>query len=71
MTVLLNRNSEMMNGGRKGCLPFGMLSISDGVTDNVLEENLENTASLLVNEAGDTFHTTTTSKTTNSRFSDT
>jgi len=48
-----------------------MLGVSDGVADDVLEENFENATSLLVDETGDTFHTTTTSKTTNSGFSDT
>ena len=42
-----------------------MLSVGDGVTDDVLEEDLENTTGLLVDETGDTLHTTTTSETTN------
>ena len=41
-----------------------MLSVGDGVTDDVLEEDLENTTGLLVDETGDTLHTTTTSETT-------
>lgn len=48
-----------------------MLGVGDGVADDVLEENLEDTASLLVDEAGDTLDTTTTSKTADSGFSDT
>ena len=46
--------------------PLGMLGVSDGVTDNVLQENLEDTTGLLVDEAGNTLDTTTTSKTTDS-----
>ena len=48
-----------------------MLGVSDGVADNVLKENFEDTTSLLVDEARDTFHTTTTSKTANGGFRDT
>ena len=43
-----------------------MLSVGDGVTDDVLEEDLENTTGLLVDETGDTLDTTTTSETTDS-----
>jgi hypothetical protein len=43
-----------------------MLSVRDGITDDILQENLENTASLLVDETRDTFHTATTSETANS-----
>jgi hypothetical protein len=46
--------------------PLGMLSVSDGVTNHVLQENLENAARLFVNKAGDTFDSTTTSETTDS-----
>ena len=55
----------------KECIPLGVLGVGDRVADNVLEENLEDTASLLVNETGDTLHTTTTSETADSGFSDT
>lgn len=48
-----------------------MLSVGDGVTDDRLEKDLENVASLLVNEARDTLDTTTTSKTTDGRLGDT
>ena len=42
-------------------LPLGMLGVSDSITDNVLQENLEDTTSLLVDKSRDTLHTTTTS----------
>jgi hypothetical protein len=48
-----------------------MLSVGNGVTDDVLEEDLENTTSLLVDKTGDTFYTATTGETTNSRLGDT
>lgn len=52
-------------------LPLGVLGVGDGITDDVLEENLENTASLLVDEARDTFHTTTASQTADGGLGDT
>ena len=44
-------------------LPLGVLGVSDGVADDVLEEYLEDAAGLLVDETGDTLHTTATSQT--------
>ena len=32
-------------------LPLSMLSVGDGITDNILQENLQDTPSLLVDEA--------------------
>ena len=43
-----------------------MRSVRDGVTDDVLEEDLEDTTSLLVDETRDTLYTATTSETTDS-----
>ena len=56
-----------------GCdgLSLGVLGVGDGVTDHVLQENLQNSTGLLVDEAGDTLHTTTASQTPNSRLCDT
>jgi hypothetical protein len=51
-------------------LPASVLGVGDGVTDNVLEENLEHRAGLLVDEAGDTLHTTTASETADSGLGD-
>ena len=41
----------------------GVLGVGDGITDDVLKENLEDTASLFIDEARDTLDTTTTSET--------
>ena len=46
-------------------LTTSMLSIGDGITDDVLKEDLEDTPGLLVDEARDTLDTTTTSETAN------
>ena len=40
-------------------LAAGVLGVGHGVTDDVLEEHLEHTAGLLVDEAGDALDTTT------------
>ena len=52
-------------------LPLGVLSVGDSITDHVLQEHLENTAGLFVDETGDTLHTTTASQTTDSGLGDT
>ncbi|CAE1150717.1 unnamed protein product [Acanthosepion pharaonis] len=48
-----------------------MLSVGDGITDNILKENLKDTACLLVDETRDTFDTTSASQTANSGLGDT
>ena len=50
-------------------LALGVLGVRNGVTDDVLEEHLEDTAGLLVDEAGDSLDTTTTSQTANGGLS--
>jgi hypothetical protein len=52
-------------------LPLSVLGISNRVTDDILEEDLEDTAGFFIDETGDTLDTTTASETTNSRFGDT
>ena len=56
-----------------GCdgLPLGVLGVGDGVTDDVLKEHLQHTSGLLVDEARDSLHTTTTSQTADGRLGDT
>ena len=56
-----------------GCdgLPLGVLGVGDGITDDVLKENLQDTSGLLVDQAGDTLDTTSASQTTNSGLGDT
>ena len=52
-------------------LALGVLSVGDSVTDDTLEEGLEDTAGLLVDHSGDTLDTTTTCETTDSGLGDT
>ena len=56
-----------------GCdgLPLGMLCVGDGITDDVFQENLENTTGLFVDEARDSLYTTSASKTTDGWLCDT
>ena len=52
-------------------LALGVLSVGNSVTDDTLEEGLEDTAGLLVDHGGDTLDTTTASETTDSGLGDT
>jgi hypothetical protein len=47
-----------------------MLGVGDSITDDILQEHLEHTSGLLVDEARDTLYTTTTSQTSDSRLGD-
>lgn len=51
-------------------LPLGVLSVGDGVTDDVFQEHLENSTSFFVDEPRDTLDSTTSSKTPNGWFGD-
>merc|ERR1719151_440213 len=51
-------------------LPFGVFSVGDGVADDVLQEDLENTPGLLVDEPTDPFDTTPPCKSADSRLGD-
>jgi hypothetical protein len=44
-------------------LSAGMLSVGDGISDDVLKESFENCTSFLVHHTGDALDTTTTSET--------
>ena len=51
-------------------LSLGVLGVGDGITDDVLEEDLQDGAGLLVDEAGDALHATTTSETADGGLGD-
>ena len=44
-------------------LPLGMLSVGDGIPDDVLKEDLEDSTGLLIDEARDTLDSSTASQT--------
>ncbi len=52
-------------------LPLGVLGVGDGVTDNILEEHLEDSTGLLVDEPRDTLHTSSAGQTPDGRLRDT
>ena len=52
-------------------LALGVLGVGDGITDDTLEEGLEDTTGLLVDHGGDTLDTTTARETADSGLSDT
>ena len=56
---------------RSDSLALGVLGVSDRVADDVLEEDLEDTTGLLVDQARDTLDTTTASETANSGLGNT
>ena len=51
-------------------LSSGVLGVGDGITDDVLEEDLEDSSGLLVDESGDTLDTTTSSETSDGGLGD-
>ena len=51
-------------------IPFGVFSVSDRITNDILKENLEDAARLLVNQARNTFNTATARQTADSRLGD-
>ena len=67
-TSLAFQSVDDVHGGDG--LSLGVLGVGDGITDDVLEENLEDTTGLFVDEARDTLDTTTTSQTTDSWLGD-
>lgn len=53
------------------CLALGVLGVSDGIADHVLQEHLEDTASLFVDQTRNTLDTSSASQTTDGRLGDT
>ena len=52
-------------------LPLGVFGVGDGITDDVLKEDLEDTSGLLVDQARDTLDTSTSRQTANGGLGDT
>jgi hypothetical protein len=63
--------SMMIHDSERKNVPLSMLGVGDGVTDNILEEDFENTTSLFIYETRDTFDTTTAGEASDGRFGDT
>ncbi|KAF3840562.1 hypothetical protein F7725_006424, partial [Dissostichus mawsoni] len=57
-----------IHGGHR--LPLGVLGVGDGITDHVLQEHLQHTAGLLVDQTGDTLHSAAASQTADGGLGD-
>ena len=51
-------------------LSLGMLGVGDGITDDVFQENLEDTTGFFVDQAGDTLDTTSASQSSDGGLGD-
>ena len=60
-TSLTLQSIDDIHGGDS--LPLGVLGVGDGITDDVLKEDLEDSTGLLVDESGDTLDTSTSRQT--------
>ena len=52
-------------------LPLGVFGVGDGITDDVLKEDLEDTTGLLIDQARDTLDTSTSRQTADGGLGDT
>lgn len=66
LALTLESINDIERGDR---LPSCMLRVCDRIPDDILEEHLQDTTRLFVDQAGDTLDTTTTGQTTNSGLS--
>ena len=51
-------------------LPLGVFGVGDGISDDVLEEYLEDTSCLLIDESRDSLDSSSTGKTSDGRLGD-
>ena len=68
-TSLALKSVDNVEGGDS--LALGVLGVGDGVTDDGLQEGLEDTAGLLVDHGGDTLDTATAGQTADGGLGDT
>ena len=52
-------------------LSLGMLGVCDSISDDIFQENLEDSSGLFIDESRDTFYTTSSSQSTDGGFCDT
>ena len=53
------------------CLSLGVFGVGDRISDNILEEDLEDSSSFFVNQTGDSLDASTSSQTADCWFGDT
>ena len=68
-TALSLQSVDDVHGGDG--LPLGVFGVGDGITDDVFQEDLEDTTGLFVDQARDTLDTTTASQTADGGLGDT
>ena len=51
-------------------LPLGVLGVGDGISDNVLQEHLQNSTGLLIDQSRDTLDSSTSGQSSDGRFGD-
>ena len=68
-TSLAFQSVDNIHGG--DCLPLGVLGVCDGITDDIFQEDFQDTTGFLVDKSRDTFDTTSPGKTTDGWFGDT
>merc|ERR1712012_1455813 len=52
-------------------LPLGMFSVGNGITDDIFQEDFQNSSGFLVNKSRDSFHSSSSCQSTDSWFCDT
>ena len=67
-TSLALQSVDNIHGGDS--LPLGVLGVGDGITDDVLKEDLEDTTGLFVDESRDTLDSSTSRQTTDGGLGD-
>jgi hypothetical protein len=80
--LLINLTSETVQGAALSfqsiddvhggdCLSLGVFSVCNGITNDVFQENFQDTTGFFVDQTGDTLDTTTAGQTTDSWLGDT
>ena len=67
-TSLAFQSVDDIHGGDS--LPLCVLGVGNGITDDILKENLQDTTGLFVDQTGDTFDTTSSCQTTDCGLGD-
>ena len=68
-TSLAFQGVDNVHGGH--CLPLGVLGVGDGIPDHILEEYLQHSSGLFVDQSRDTLDSTSASQTTDGGLGDT
>ena len=67
-TALTFEGVDNVHGG--DCFAFGMFGVGDSISNDILEEHLEDTSCLLIDESRDSLDSSSTCKTSDGRLGD-